>query len=622
MGEYEILSFKLDVAPGGNAYHQPPTYRRRACDRCVARKIGCDGKLPCSRCQRANHQTQCHYSTISRQPPKRRSKPSQTRGPQHPPPLLHGPELALPTLPDSGRPGAEGGGGDDDDVGQDPKIPAWDDNNSLGWFSYNPYDMTIDIPAFFAGPHGSQFLQRFYQLGGLLTQRTLQSREEAIYHPRLVHSLVAIYVGQQVRVFQRLYLERIYRKIRRGEVSAAVLNYLLAYGSAVVQSTPSARRAISAIYFEQLRSTIPGEMARPTLETPYLIYLIGSLHATINESEGFGYYIVDLPNTETGAAIVHSSVSFDLYVELTKEYKRRSIWELATFDNLIFCMLGSRSFFTATRMKARPINDRLIHQLFQLNPDQDNFPILIPGIRHTLCGYPTLIDLALIVGKVADLRASVAEAVEATGEPDLTLYYQLNNELDQLQVRLLAEYPLPEDEPSGELVERNAAYFSSLYTLHSTFFSTQMILNVYNWNISAPARPASQSETRQTVITPFRPEQHPAFRYRGLQAARFFDRQLYPIIRKLPFQFHTNVFSGAAFLSALTFALILPSDPTVNMRHVNQCVRDYLDYLAELTKYISYVQSYIVLLGHLLTTLNLPPVNDTTLQVYPRSHFS
>ncbi|KAJ1642221.1 hypothetical protein IWQ61_010655, partial [Dispira simplex] len=50
----------------GKRYH-----RRRACDRCLDSKVGCDGRTPCARCCRLGKT--CQYSYITRQPPKKSS---------------------------------------------------------------------------------------------------------------------------------------------------------------------------------------------------------------------------------------------------------------------------------------------------------------------------------------------------------------------------------------------------------------------------------------------------------------------------------------------------------------------------------------------------------------------
>ncbi|CAK1366398.1 unnamed protein product [Cercospora beticola] len=80
---YSIMTEETDpAANGSNGSHPqaPPEKRRRverviaACDLCKARKVKCNGELPCSYCKRKNRADTCVFS-----PPKQRSYPTSTK---------------------------------------------------------------------------------------------------------------------------------------------------------------------------------------------------------------------------------------------------------------------------------------------------------------------------------------------------------------------------------------------------------------------------------------------------------------------------------------------------------------------------------------------------------------
>ncbi|POR39682.1 Uncharacterized protein TPAR_00127, partial [Tolypocladium paradoxum] len=67
-----------DKAPGATELQSPspPRYMRsriaNACDGCKARKVRCDGKLPCGYCSGRQRPYTCHYSPQRRRRPQRR----------------------------------------------------------------------------------------------------------------------------------------------------------------------------------------------------------------------------------------------------------------------------------------------------------------------------------------------------------------------------------------------------------------------------------------------------------------------------------------------------------------------------------------------------------------------
>ncbi|KAJ1970712.1 hypothetical protein H4R35_005704 [Dimargaris xerosporica] len=69
-GSWTIVAAPLVKRPESNSNTQQ-LYRRRACDRCVARKTRCDSQNPCQSCASACQS--CNYSFIKRHPPRKRA---------------------------------------------------------------------------------------------------------------------------------------------------------------------------------------------------------------------------------------------------------------------------------------------------------------------------------------------------------------------------------------------------------------------------------------------------------------------------------------------------------------------------------------------------------------------
>ncbi|KAJ1918377.1 hypothetical protein IWQ60_007512 [Tieghemiomyces parasiticus] len=539
-------------------------------------------------------------------------------------------------------------------IGQNYQNPALDISGSAP-----PIFSWEHVQTFLSGIPVTTFKSQFINMAHQIT-RLLKSAEDVIYNPVIVYSLIAVYVNQQVRIYQHCYLQRLYRKLRRHELSPLVLNFLLAYGAAIATESHrdmATRRAIAKVYLDRVKMELEQEVARPTLGTPHLISQIGTLHAVVQENEGFSYYItkgkslmmerhfhlVDSPvpthHPLSGHLPNHSypftSQQAPQETALAQEFKRRTFWEIYTLDNQVNAMLGLPSSLSATQVTVQPIQDALLSTLFELPPEEDVYPALIPGIRHSLCGYPSLIELALLMGQVADLRAQRDLAPTTPSSHDSRLfmtYLDLGDQHQALAPRLLAEYPLPAYLPTSALVQSYPAYYSSLYTVHASFYAAGILLTIQNWNHGARA---------------FRPNHHPTLYTRGLDLARQFDALIMPVLEILPFHYHTNVFGGTAYLMGYVFSqslipppfpptfsapsaftstsadtraapLGIPWDPAAHLA-TRQLVHRYLRYLEGLAQHISYVQAYVTLLSRNLAEAEAshhcffqpPPVVDS-----------
>ncbi|KAJ1974057.1 hypothetical protein H4R35_003799 [Dimargaris xerosporica] len=552
MSQYIVFSLE----PAGTDSYSPfgRRYRQSSCKRCRARKKGCDGREPCQKCVLAN--TACEYGFSKRMPTKRPGTPllcSPPRPSTIPPVTVGTPTCCTTPPPD-----------DSTDLHNVPGL-------ALSPVSVTPSAGWPDGPG--AATHSSpilveplvSFLEAAVRRNDPIVLRPetttltsvavaqrvgLKSNEEQIYNPCLVISMVTIFVNQQTRIFRDLYLQRLYRKLKAGQIPPLTLNVLLAFAASVARSHDidiSTRKAAIMVYYERADKLLMGELDRPTIETPYLLLLMAGASMVVDCNETFVYYsglskrlliqlnihladasTAEAPGTYTTTAPPPSPHDSLLEESLVREYKRRVYWSIATHDNLISCLMGISSALTTEPSCVSPINDTLVEQILRCDPSKDHYPIVIPGINYTLMGYPYITKLATLIAKVSELRIQAQD----NAAMDIAQYHRLNAELLHWYDALPSQYRLPDQCPGRQEIATQPIHYESLYSLHSYYYVTVILLNCYNLFLGSVG---------------FHPEKDPTCLKAGFQAAEAFTAHCLPYYNSVSEQYHT--LSTVAYVS-------------------------------------------------------------------------
>ncbi|KAJ1970321.1 hypothetical protein H4R35_005941 [Dimargaris xerosporica] len=388
MADYQIFKFRLAVSDSGGR-GECRHYRRRACDRCVRRKIRCNGQEPCAKCLRAD--ADCHFGYISRQPPKlsqslahgsRPKKRNQTnassqaqrrrtklsaRGLQQTttrsPTLLPMPLSTsdTPTSPSSPitpmaldtRPIVPLSNVTCPTILPSPPTfqalvpsmqprqdvvqyltsiidrlrlsPPYDDTDTTtdenyAWMTIQTHNQVhssiVHLPPLTTviaqsrldtlwSPQVSRSAEPI--LAPLLhlnnyakfpppSRRLLKTEDDVIYHPALVRCILATFVEYQIRIFKKLYFKRLLRKLTRREMQPLSFHFLMAFGTSLTLlghrgSLPHAvRKRLSHAYLERFNDLLTQALKNPTLETPYLTYMIATAVGSTQNSTIFVNY--------------------------------------------------------------------------------------------------------------------------------------------------------------------------------------------------------------------------------------------------------------------------------------------------------------------------------------------
>ncbi|KAJ1982554.1 hypothetical protein H4R34_001662 [Dimargaris verticillata] len=487
-------------------------------------------------------------------------------------------------------------------------------------------------PPYLNNPYSEQFTLYFTRISN--STITLKSEEEILYSPILVYSLITIFVNQQVRLYQKIYLERFYRKLHRREISPLALNFILAYGSSITIKDQLfhayMRKNVAQIYFNRFCQLVMKEIECPSLESAYIIFQIGSIYTTFKDNSGYAFYLdlgkslmhqmkfhlVDHGDARTNPMRLpqdyRESGKTNVRDELLREYKRRAYWEITAFYNLINSMLGNPGTVGQNNVMVNAIDDRLLFKILHLPPEEDVYPPIIPGMRQTLCGYPGLTRFAYLSGEVANLRSRVrCEDPEAA----LQYYFTLNEKLQSNHDELVHLYPLPLVVPNETDIAQRPIHYTSIYLVHTNYHATVIMLNIHNWSIVGPG--ASAASAGQMFL----PEQHPVLHQRGLDAADFITRHCFLFFKVLSPKYYTPVVSGSCFVALYKYVDTLrhlihrvdtefktpvdgshPGAPMQRdqidqeIRRLLTIIRDYYLFLDDMRDYVSYVKVYTAMM--------------------------
>ncbi|KAJ1911421.1 hypothetical protein IWQ60_010142 [Tieghemiomyces parasiticus] len=698
----EEAATNQETAPSETRPTKALKYRRRACDRCVARKTGCDGNEPCTNCQQAGCDNLCVYSHIARQPPRKlgrrlvssghapvplravpynlsdRHRPALVTQGQPPQPLPLPPvssssplyeSSASPKIPsvrsDSDSPVVQprhGAGGipvpappltapslaspppprsfslpnrdpmritsllaetEHDGSPDDP----WNITSSSSPDTYAASTLTIidALVAYYTNPY-QHMSMTFFISDRLATEfsqvqridRSLKTPEDTLYSPALVRPLLALYVMHQVRIFCQPFLQRLYRKLDRGEISPASLNFMLCYGTCVVSESYMSlenRRAFSLAYLERLDHLSLTQLSdESALDIPLVLFLISRVHAFQKTSAGYVQFIALSGLEDDRPADPRQALHYDL----DREYKRRTFHEVTSLECYASAFLGVPPTVNIRFTRVKPISDTLLYKMLTLPPEDDIYPALVPGMSHSVSGYPVFIELTDIAYDVCHLRARLPPV--RLEDVDLQPYLTLNRRLDDLYPAIERQFPLdttaaytvaatshhsrmmssgsssplagnppPTTTTTTDTVNPphdNAVYAAGQCMIHSIFHLTRVFLNVHNWAFGPRA---------------FRPESYPVLREAASASVDHFTLHCLPYLQRLPVQGHSLVTSMALNMICFWYIHRLPyhyhHHSRTDAAH-QQIRRDwavihrYRAYLDEFEPFVQYIKTY------------------------------
>ncbi|KAJ1978155.1 hypothetical protein H4R34_003306 [Dimargaris verticillata] len=474
---------------------------------------------------------------------------------------------------------------------------------------------------------------------------SLKSEEEHVYNPFLVHSLLTIFVNQQTRIFRELYLQRIFRKLAANDISPFALNTMLAYGASMIREESigfQVHQKVAMTYIERADDLLVQELERPSLDTPFLTTLMAAPWMIAKQDDRFMYYatlgrrmaiqlnfhLTDstkklLLMWDDAAAASSSSLSTSAKAatmapptvpsalptsppkdcatkhavlspndELVKEYKRRSYWVIAIYDNVVSCLLGLPCNLTKEYAKVNAFDDSLIEQLLRCDPEHDHYPTVIPGISYTLCGSPYVTEFVSLIGEIAERR------IQSQNEShmNITVYRALNRRLRAWYASLPAAYSLPRLPLDDGLISSNPVHYSALFTLHCNYHMVVIFINVYNW-VAGP-----------NII---RPEQDPECHRLGLESANFITKYCLPFFHRLPGQYHSAFVVSGIFAAAFKYGLSLrhmgTEDRIATVKKLDGCIA----FLEKSAPYITYARVFIAQLQQIIAAA-LPSKISTT----------
>ncbi|KAJ1965701.1 hypothetical protein H4R35_007041 [Dimargaris xerosporica] len=467
---------------------------------------------------------------------------------------------------------------------------------------------------------------------------SLKSEEERVYSPFLVHSLLTIFVNQQTRIFRELYLQRIFRKLAANDISPFALNTILAYGASMIRDESigfQVHQKVAMTYIERADDLLVQELERPSLDTPFLTTLMAAPWMIAKQDDRFMYYatlgrrmaiqlnfhLTDStknlsPMWDASAAAASSSFSeartagialstppckayatkYTLLSpndELVKEYKRRSYWVIAIYDNVVSCLLGLPCNLTKEYAKVNAFDDSLIEQFLRCDPEHDHYPTVVPGISYTLCGSPYVTEFVSLIGEIAERRIQS----QHESHLDIAVYRALNRRLRAWYTNLPAAYSLPRLPLDDIIITSNPVHYSALFTLHCNYHMVVIFINVYNW-VAGP-----------NII---RPEQDPECHRLGLESANFITQYCLPFFLRLPGQHQSAFVVSGIFAAAFKYGLSLRSmgveDRIATVKKLDSCIA----FLEKSAPYITYARVFIAQLQQIIAAALPAKVSTTT----------
>ncbi|KAJ1968666.1 hypothetical protein IWQ62_001106 [Dispira parvispora] len=550
-------------------------HRRRACNSCLDSKVGCDGKTPCARCLRLNND--CQYSYITRQPPKKSSTydfeqkwmadsqhglvsvkncNSPLRGetsiapkntvavPAHDVALMNDKlESIMTLLPQLLR----------------PKSPS----------RSSPTDKEAKNPRSLFFDHWA--LAQHYALSPL-SKRELSSVEQVLYHPDLVVRILYEFSYTQVRLEPARYAKRIISKFQRREIGYFPLHALLAFATSAGRlphfPSPHFHRPLYMEYFERAREVMFEAMEEPSLDvcTGMLFVLVFSYHVLEDTTYLYNLFLLGRVTTQYNLHLIDSPnqpalrILYDPSDELFKEFVRRAFWYAMYTDILASCLIGGQAVIGLDMVQVKPVSDHLLLKVYELTPEDDHYPCIIPGVYHHFYGYASTTGFLIQSAKISKLRLIESCPLETV----LPQFHKVNEDLAAWYEEFSKVLPIPSADLTQEELLSNPVHYTCIVNAHAIYHMVVVLLNVQNAFLGPNA---------------LKPEKDPVCYQRGLDSAHFFNKHCFPYYRRLPHVFIGSTSLAAAFLVGVKFASALPTFPHSELPYYESLIHDYVDYL-------------------------------------------
>ncbi|KAJ1960216.1 hypothetical protein H4R35_007566, partial [Dimargaris xerosporica] len=310
--------------------------------------------------------------------------------------------------------------------------------------------------------------------------------------------LIYAFVSSQPQYFAQQYFDRIIRKWRRGEVSPLQLNTMLAIGASYLKivcetdpgpdspSDPGLIAFLESIREQYLKKCIEHsfeDMAGPTIETPLNLRELGhAFHIASHGKDGhyhyhglpvryaveLGFHCVDLPPCERATRPPLPKTQYhDPWADrdpLRVEFIRRGFWALAFMDGYVSAVTSMHGMVDEDDIHVEGIDDRVLQQLFDLDPAKDTYPLFIPGISgHLMGGYPTMLPFFRCIFRIVQMRAKYAVDPHTPTAQDYPMHKRINHSLQGWFSQLPVTFRQPTMPRSHEDLIRNAPFYVSTY---------------------------------------------------------------------------------------------------------------------------------------------------------------
>ncbi|KAJ1981076.1 hypothetical protein H4R34_002218 [Dimargaris verticillata] len=644
MAQFSV--FSLDMPEGDGYVEIGRRYRRGSCKRCMTRRKACDGNEPCAKCQQAS--VACEYGFIKRKPPtKRKPTPAKlpassvmpsTNSGQSSTVLATQAQNGLAALDiSSASTATKGAVRTTQRASKGKGKPETAARLNSAAFNHSKAP-PVTLGALLS------YLRATYQASDVhiaalmprvptvpLSRVNPKCEEEQIYHPLLVTSLMAVFVDRQIRLWSNLQLQRLHRKLRTGTLSPFTLNAILTLGASLARFNHNdlkTRMGAIKAYYDRVDALLPSELEHPSLECPFLLSLISGIAKVIRADEKFLYYsglaknlalqlnmhTVDSPSpTADAAPLVSAANALPALAtptptqshrpsppehwqqlspaaadnELTKEFKRRVFWTIATYDNLLGCMLGLPPGLMTGTCRVKPIDDSLLEQLLRCDPRDDHYPAIIPDTSQILMGYPKILPFSALLSKVSHLR------MQARDNPAMNIapYHHLNRKLQAWYHSLTPPFTLPDQCPADSELAEHLVHYESIYLLHTTYVIVVILLNIGDL---------------LPVQTSFQPAQDPWCHQWGLDASHLYTTRIFPFYQEVLKRYPSFNACFSILIPAFKLITSLPRMNPAECRAARATIDQYVEFLRKHADHVSANQAYVDLLLHSLAAVTAP----------------
>ncbi|KAJ1968665.1 hypothetical protein IWQ62_001105 [Dispira parvispora] len=406
-----------------------------------------------------------------------------------------------------------------------------------------------------------------------LSKRELSSVEQVLYHSDLVVRILYEFSYTQVRLEPARYAKRIISKFQRREIGYFPLHALLAFATSAGRlphfPSPHFHRPLYMEYFDRAREVMFEAMEEPSLDVcTGMLFILSYAYHVLDDTTYTSYLcIFSRLTTQYNLHLVDSSnqpplrILYDPSDELFKEFVRRAFWYAMYTDVLVSCLIGGRTVIDLDMAQVKPVSDHLLLKVYELAPEDDHYPCIIPGVYHHFYGYASKMEFLALASKVSELRVIGSCPLETV----LSRFHKVNEDLAAWYGEFSKVLPMPSPNLTQEELLTNPVHYTCIVNAHAVYHMVVLLLNVQNAFLGPNA---------------LKPEKDPVCCRWGLDSAHFFNEYCFPYYRRLPRVFIGSASLATTFLVGVKFASALHTFPHSKLPYYESLIQEFSDYLA------------------------------------------